>query len=107
MRYHDNTNHQVIVAPRSYLDDADLNSFCGALLQVGCLHTHAHIRMHAHAAYPCTRAHARQYPNTYGTVSDLSDLSAKLKKAKCGFVVATDPLALTVLKSPGEVSAQG
>ena len=53
------------------------------------------------------RAHALQYPNTYGTVSDLSDLSARLKKAKCGFVVATDPLALTVLKSPGEVSATG
>ncbi len=68
---------QVVVASSTSIDSLDLKSFSGALFQ---------------------------YPNTYGTIADMSALGEQLKSAKCAFVVSADPLSLAVLKPPGEVS---
>lgn len=46
-----------------------------------------------------------QYPGTYGHVSDFSGLIARLHQAGAIAVVAADPLALALLKSPGEMGA--
>ncbi|MCP9447327.1 MAG: aminomethyl-transferring glycine dehydrogenase [Nitrospira sp.] len=46
-----------------------------------------------------------QYPATDGYVGDFSDIVAKAHEAGALVVVATDPLALTVLKPPGEFGA--
>ncbi|MBS9715692.1 aminomethyl-transferring glycine dehydrogenase [Pseudohalocynthiibacter aestuariivivens] len=46
-----------------------------------------------------------QYPGTYGHVRDFTDLIENLHDAKALAVVAADPLALALLKSPGEMGA--
>jgi glycine dehydrogenase len=46
-----------------------------------------------------------QYPGTFGDVRDLREPIARLKAANAIAVVAADPLALTVLKPPGELGA--
>ena len=46
-----------------------------------------------------------QYPGTYGHVHDFTDVIAKLHAAGALACVAADPLALTVLKAPGEMGA--
>ncbi|OQP88225.1 glycine dehydrogenase (aminomethyl-transferring) [Rhizobium rhizosphaerae] len=46
-----------------------------------------------------------QYPGTHGHVSDFSGLAARLRQTGGILAVATDLLALTVLKSPGEMGA--
>jgi glycine dehydrogenase len=46
-----------------------------------------------------------QYPGVEGGFHDFSDLIAKLHAAKALAVVAADPLALTLLKPPGEMGA--
>ncbi|MGV6849718.1 MAG: aminomethyl-transferring glycine dehydrogenase [Marinibacterium sp.] len=46
-----------------------------------------------------------QYPGTYGHVRDFSGEIAALHDAKALAVVAADPLALALLKSPGEMGA--
>nr|WP_255697482.1 aminomethyl-transferring glycine dehydrogenase [Sinirhodobacter sp. WL0062] len=46
-----------------------------------------------------------QYPGTYGHVRDFSDLIEKLHAAKALAVVATDLLALCLLKEPGAMGA--
>ena len=46
-----------------------------------------------------------QYPGTYGHVHDFTDVIAKLHAAGALATVAADPLALTVLKAPGEMGA--
>ena len=46
-----------------------------------------------------------QYPGTYGHVSDFTDQIAALHAAKAVAVVATDLLALTMLKEPGAMGA--
>ncbi|MGV8936846.1 MAG: aminomethyl-transferring glycine dehydrogenase [Allorhizobium sp.] len=46
-----------------------------------------------------------QYPGTYGHVSDFSGLIARLHQTGAIACVAADPLALTLLKSPGEMGA--
>lgn len=46
-----------------------------------------------------------QYPGTYGHVRDFSDLISQLHDNKALAVVAADPLALALLKSPGEMGA--
>ncbi|MEM8790674.1 MAG: aminomethyl-transferring glycine dehydrogenase [Pseudomonadota bacterium] len=46
-----------------------------------------------------------QYPGTYGWVRDFSGLIADLHAAKAIGIVAADPLALALLKSPGEMGA--
>jgi glycine dehydrogenase len=46
-----------------------------------------------------------QYPGTFGHVRDLSDDIARLHGAKALAVVATDLLALTMLKEPGAMGA--
>ncbi|MFT5510643.1 MAG: glycine dehydrogenase, partial [Hyphomicrobiaceae bacterium] len=46
-----------------------------------------------------------QYPGTCGHVRDFSDIIEKLHAAKAIAVVAADPLALCLLKSPGEMGA--
>ncbi|KAI9894743.1 MAG: glycine decarboxylase subunit P [Vezdaea aestivalis] len=46
-----------------------------------------------------------QYPDTEGGVEDFQSLSDKIHKAGATFSVATDLLALTVLKPPGEFGA--
>ncbi len=50
-------------------------------------------------------AFVTQYPNAKGTVSDLSPILRKCKEAQVTSIVATDLLALCVLKSPGEMGA--
>jgi glycine dehydrogenase len=46
-----------------------------------------------------------QYPGTYGHVRDFTDLCEKLHEAKALAVVATDLLALCLLKEPGAMGA--
>ena len=46
-----------------------------------------------------------QYPGTFGTIRDLRELVTQLKAADAVAVVAADPLALTLIKSPGELGA--
>ena len=46
-----------------------------------------------------------QYPGVTGDFHDLSDAITKLHEAKAIAVVAADPLALTLLKPPGEMGA--
>eukprot|EP00294_Goniomonas_avonlea_P000793 CAMPEP_0114554758 /NCGR_PEP_ID=MMETSP0114-20121206/8383_1 /TAXON_ID=31324 /ORGANISM="Goniomonas sp, Strain m" /LENGTH=992 /DNA_ID=CAMNT_0001739831 /DNA_START=20 /DNA_END=2998 /DNA_ORIENTATION=- len=57
---------------------ADLRKACGALLQ---------------------------YPATDGGIQDYTNFSAKAHELDCKVVMATDLLALTVLKTPGEMGA--
>ncbi len=44
-----------------------------------------------------------QYPNVHGEISDYSDFCAKAKSAGIYTVAATDLMALTIIKSPGEM----
>ena len=46
-----------------------------------------------------------QYPDTYGTIPQLSDLCAQAHNAGALVIMASDLLALTMLKSPGELGA--
>ncbi len=46
-----------------------------------------------------------QYPDTYGTVRDWSELIARVHQAYALVSVGTDPLALLLLKSPGALGA--
>ena len=46
-----------------------------------------------------------QYPGTYGHVRDFSELIGKLHAAGAIGIVIADPLALCLLKSPGEMGA--
>ena len=46
-----------------------------------------------------------QYPDTYGTVSDLRALCDKAHECGALVIMASDLLALTLLKSPGELGA--
>jgi glycine dehydrogenase len=46
-----------------------------------------------------------QYPGTFGDVRDPREQIARLKAANAISVVAADPLALTLLKPPGELGA--
>ncbi len=46
-----------------------------------------------------------QYPGTYGHVHDFTDLITKLHDAGAIAAVAADPLALALLKAPGEMGA--
>ena len=46
-----------------------------------------------------------QYPGVCGAFHDFSDVVARLHAAKALAVVAADPLALTLLKPPGEMGA--
>ena len=46
-----------------------------------------------------------QYPNKFGEIDDFTKLSAYCKKNKSLLVCATDLLALTLLKPPGEIGA--
>ena len=46
-----------------------------------------------------------QYPGVCGDCHDFSELSAKLHAAGALSVIAADPLALTLLKAPGEMGA--
>ena len=46
-----------------------------------------------------------QYPGTYGIVRDFTSIIAELHAHKALAVVAADPLALALLKSPGEMGA--
>ena len=46
-----------------------------------------------------------QYPGTFGDIRDLRKPIARLKAGNAIAVVAADPLALTILKPPGELGA--
>lgn len=46
-----------------------------------------------------------QYPGTHGHVRDFTDIIASLHENKALAVVSADPLALALLKSPGEMGA--
>ncbi|MEO1985936.1 MAG: aminomethyl-transferring glycine dehydrogenase [Martelella sp.] len=46
-----------------------------------------------------------QYPGTYGQVHDFTGVIADLHAANAIATIAADPLALTLLKSPGEMDA--
>ena len=46
-----------------------------------------------------------QYPGTYGHVRDFSEVITSLHEHKALATVVADPLALTLLKSPGEMDA--
>lgn len=70
-------NIEVIVGdPRSFDFEAEAEKFCGALFQ---------------------------NPDNYGLISDYTELVSKLKKHKITTVLATDLLALTSIKTPGEM----
>ncbi|MEL6425907.1 MAG: glycine dehydrogenase (aminomethyl-transferring), partial [Pseudomonadota bacterium] len=44
-----------------------------------------------------------QYPGTHGDVHDFSEVIAGLHEARALAILAADPMALTLLKSPGEM----
>ncbi len=44
-----------------------------------------------------------QYPGTYGDIRDFSEIAARLHSRQATAVAIADPLALTLLKSPGEM----
>jgi len=46
-----------------------------------------------------------QYPNTFGELSDLTKVIAEAKSKETLVIMATDLLALTIIKSPGEWEA--
>jgi len=46
------------------------------------------------------------YPNTYGAVMDWTHLCTSAKEQKIVPILCTDPLALAILKSPGEMGAE-
>ncbi len=46
-----------------------------------------------------------QYPATDGRINDYRSLAAQAKSNRCSTVVATDPLALTLLEAPGHWGA--
>ena len=46
-----------------------------------------------------------QYPGTFGDIRDLREPIARLKAAKAISIVAADPMALAILKPPGELGA--
>jgi len=46
-----------------------------------------------------------QYPGTFGDIHDLREPIARLKAVGATSIVAADPLALTILKPPGEFGA--
>lgn len=46
-----------------------------------------------------------QYPDTYGNISDHTDLISKAQAQACKCIVSTDILALTLIKPPGEMGA--
>ncbi|ADV66653.1 aminomethyl-transferring glycine dehydrogenase [Deinococcus maricopensis] len=46
-----------------------------------------------------------QYPGTYGDLTDLSPIAEKIHAQQGAFIVATDLLALALLKAPGEMGA--
>ncbi len=46
-----------------------------------------------------------QYPGTYGHIRDFTDIISQLHKNKAIAIMAADPLALALLKSPGEMDA--
>jgi len=46
-----------------------------------------------------------QYPSTYGDITDVKALVEKAKEQKAMVAVAADPMALVLLKSPGELGA--
>ena len=46
-----------------------------------------------------------QYPGTFGHIRDLREPVARLKAANAISIVSADPLALAILKPPGEVGA--
>ncbi len=46
-----------------------------------------------------------QYPNTQGQIVDYSETIAQAHQAGCAVVLATDLLALALIKSPGELGA--
>ena len=71
-------NAEIVVGDPATWIEGDLSEFCGVLVQT---------------------------PNTYGGLLDCSDFSGTLKKAKVPLVVATDPLACAVLKTPGAMGA--
>ena len=48
---------------------------------------------------------ALQYPDTYGSLPELADVVAKIKGAGALLIMATDLLALTIIRSPGEWGA--
>jgi glycine dehydrogenase len=69
---------EVVLGDAASLSSVDLSGFCGALVQ---------------------------YPNTYGSLFDASSVVPALKAAGVPLVVATDPLALALLKTPGDIGA--
>ncbi|MBF0264897.1 MAG: aminomethyl-transferring glycine dehydrogenase [Gammaproteobacteria bacterium] len=46
-----------------------------------------------------------QYPGTYGHIRDFSEIISQLHENKAVAIMAADPLALALLKSPGEMDA--
>lgn len=46
-----------------------------------------------------------QYPGTYGHIRDFTDIISQLHDNKAIAIMAADPLALALLKSPGEMDA--